>query len=98
MAETCPTRDELAAFAVGDLARDRFEGIAVHAEQCPRCARTLSELDELPNPLVDGLRASRGRADLDDAGETSLGSGLAGRRQWDWRIESAASGKPAWQV
>ena len=31
MAETCPTRDELAAFAVGDLARDQFEGIAVHA-------------------------------------------------------------------
>jgi hypothetical protein len=56
-AETCPNRDELAAFALGDLPRDRFEPIAAHAERCPRCARTLSELDELPDPLVEGLRA-----------------------------------------
>jgi hypothetical protein len=55
--ETCPNRDELAAFALGDLPRERFEPIAAHAERCPRCARTLSELDELPDPLVDGLRA-----------------------------------------
>src|SRR5262249_29870051 len=55
-AEPCPTRDELAAFALGDLSRDRFEPIAAHAERCPRCARTLSELDELPDPLIEGLR------------------------------------------
>ncbi len=67
MVETCPTRDELAAFALGDLARDQFEGIACHAERCPRCARALSELDELPDPLVEGLRASPCRAELGDA-------------------------------
>src|SRR5262249_47386633 len=55
-AEMCPNRDELAAFALGDLPRDRFEPIAAHAERCPRCARILSELDELPDPLVEGLR------------------------------------------
>ena len=57
-ADPCPTRDVLAAFAVGDLPRLAFEQVARHAERCDHCGRLLGVLDGIPDPLVDGLRAS----------------------------------------
>jgi eukaryotic-like serine/threonine-protein kinase len=55
--EPCPSRDELTAFAAGDLPRTAFERIARHAETCNRCGQTLDQLDGVTDPLVVGLRA-----------------------------------------
>jgi eukaryotic-like serine/threonine-protein kinase len=57
MAEPCPSRDELAAFAAGDLPRSAFERVARHAEACDRCGRLLDELDAGADPLLAVLRA-----------------------------------------
>ena len=56
MPDPCPTRDELAMFAAGDLSRAALERVARHAEGCDRCGLVLDELDERPDPLLDGLR------------------------------------------
>src|SRR5215213_5003560 len=56
MPEPCPTRDELAAFAAGDLPRAALERVARHAEGCGPCGQALDELDDRPDPLLDGLR------------------------------------------
>ncbi|HKB02215.1 MAG TPA: protein kinase [Gemmataceae bacterium] len=57
MPEPCPTRDELAAFAAGDLPRATLERVARHAEGCEQCGQALDDLDGHPDPLLDGLRA-----------------------------------------
>ena len=54
--ESCPTRDQLAALAAGDLPRPDLERLARHAEVCSRCAHTLAELDDPTDPLLAGLR------------------------------------------
>src|SRR5262249_39069882 len=52
----CPSREELAAFAVGDLPRQALARVAGHVEECPACETTLQTLDGLPDPLVAALR------------------------------------------
>jgi hypothetical protein len=55
--DPCPSREELASFVVGDLARDAFERIAIHAEKCETCERALGLLDGVDDPLLTGLRS-----------------------------------------
>lgn len=55
--DPCPTRDELAAFAAGDLPRAALDRVARHAETCVRCGQVLDELDEPADPLLAGLRS-----------------------------------------
>jgi hypothetical protein len=54
--EPCPGRDDLAAFAAGDLPRAELDRIARHAERCARCELALDQLDAA-DPLVEGLRS-----------------------------------------
>ncbi len=41
----CPTRDELAAFSVGKLARDAFDHIAEHVAECTACEQALAAFE-----------------------------------------------------
>jgi serine/threonine protein kinase len=52
----CPDADLLYAFAVGNLAAAECEALAVHVQQCPRCAERLAALDDRGDPFVAGLR------------------------------------------
>ena len=54
----CPPRNELAAFALGELSESALEAILKHIENCPTCDRTLQELDQLSDPVIAGLRRS----------------------------------------
>ena len=58
----CPTRDELAAFAVGSLTESALETIAGHVEDCIACDRVLQELDRLSDPVIAGLRRTSSAA------------------------------------
>ena len=55
---TCPPRNELAAFALGELSESALEAIVSHVETCPACDRALQELDQLSDPVIAGLRRS----------------------------------------
>jgi eukaryotic-like serine/threonine-protein kinase len=55
--DACPSRDELAAFAAGDLSRAALDRVARHAEQCTHCEKSLDEFDAVADPLVADLRA-----------------------------------------
>jgi serine/threonine protein kinase len=52
----CPSREELARFAVGDLAAAPFARVAGHVEECPACDAALRDFDEPVDPLVSALR------------------------------------------
>jgi WD40 repeat protein/serine/threonine protein kinase len=54
--DKCPTREELAAFALGELPEATLQGIAVHVEVCPACDHTLQELDQVSDAIIAGLR------------------------------------------
>jgi len=76
---SCPDRDELARFAVGDLDGPALVRIARHVEHCPTCELALEALETQPDPLVASLRtpATTGPttvpADLLDAARSMLG-------------------------
>ncbi len=52
----CPSREELARFAVGDLGGAALARVAGHVERCPGCESTLQELDGYADALVSALR------------------------------------------
>src|SRR5690242_140503 len=52
----CPSPEELARFAVGDLDAAAFARLAAHVERCPRCETSLQALDGSPDPLVTALQ------------------------------------------
>jgi hypothetical protein len=54
--DPCPGRDELAAFAAGNVPRTRFEPLARHVEQCDRCGRELGDHEAADDPLLTALR------------------------------------------
>src|SRR4051812_27107290 len=56
MAESCPEREALAAFAAGNLPRARFEAVALHVEQCGRCSQELADLENATDPILTALR------------------------------------------
>jgi eukaryotic-like serine/threonine-protein kinase len=53
---SCPDRDELARFAVGDLDGPALVRIARHVEHCPTCESALEALETHADPLVASLR------------------------------------------
>jgi eukaryotic-like serine/threonine-protein kinase len=53
---SCPSIDELKAFALGDLSASAFDGIATHVEHCPHCEASLQAFDNHADALVVGLR------------------------------------------
>src|SRR5262249_31126119 len=55
---SCPDRDELARFAVGDLDGPALIRIARHVEHCPTCESALEALETQSDPLVASLRTS----------------------------------------
>ncbi len=59
MTTACPDRDQLARFAVGDLAGPALDEFATHVEGCASCELALRDLDRDGDPLVAGLRASQ---------------------------------------
>jgi eukaryotic-like serine/threonine-protein kinase len=57
MASTdCPSRQELRAFALGEVSGVRFSPIAEHVDTCPACETLLRALDEVGDGLVTSLR------------------------------------------
>jgi serine/threonine protein kinase len=54
----CPSAVELSGFAVGNLPRGRFDEIADHLLHCPQCDTVLQGLDDVGDPLLEGLRGS----------------------------------------
>jgi hypothetical protein len=75
---SCPDRDDLARFAVGDLDGPALIRIARHVEHCPVCESALEALETQADPLVASLRtpASTGAfavpPDLLDAARSML--------------------------
>ncbi|MCR4413515.1 MAG: protein kinase, partial [Thermoguttaceae bacterium] len=58
LSRTCPSREELAHFAVGKLPSPAAEAIAGHLEVCEVCAEIVVGLDRATDTLVDQLRDS----------------------------------------
>ena len=56
MPATCPTREELTRFALGDLGGAALTKVAGHVEHCSLCEAMLAELDDHPDALVTALR------------------------------------------
>src|SRR5262245_23634935 len=67
MATSCPTSDELSAFAVGNLSGPTLERIAGHVEGCRRCEGALQELDHVSDGLVTSLRHLPARSAAKDS-------------------------------
>jgi hypothetical protein len=54
----CPNEAELAAFAIGDLPKDRFAQVADHVERCLTCETCLQSLDRLEDSFLAYVRES----------------------------------------
>jgi WD40 repeat protein len=52
----CPTKEELAAFSLGDLPEASLEVISQHLESCPDCEAFLDGLDDRADPAIAALR------------------------------------------
>jgi serine/threonine protein kinase/tetratricopeptide (TPR) repeat protein len=65
---TCPSREVLAAWSEGDLARDEYQSISNHISQCPTCDQALEELErsEASDTLQRRLRGLDTGLALDD--------------------------------
>ncbi len=53
---TCPSREELLAYAAGRLADETSESIAAHLDSCPDCQAGLVTLDDAEDTFVAQLR------------------------------------------
>ena len=53
---TCPSRDELLAYAAGRLPDETSEGIAAHLDFCPDCQAGLVTLEDTEDTFVAELR------------------------------------------
>ena len=56
MPATCPTTDDLAAFATGKLPSEVAEAVADHVESCPSCEATITSCEQSADTLVEQLR------------------------------------------
>ncbi len=52
----CPTREELSAYLVGKLRKERLEAVADHVESCPICQSALQPLEAGRDSLIPLLR------------------------------------------
>ena len=55
-ANSCPSRELLLAYDIGDLPEQSAEGVTVHLSQCDTCRVALKTLDESEDSLVARLR------------------------------------------
>src|SRR5207248_5008882 len=62
----CPSRAELARFALGDLDAAALARVAGHVEHCPACESALQTLDGVTDPLLTALRQPTCAAATDD--------------------------------
>lgn len=53
--ESCPSEDDLRAFAIGDLDDVRLERLSIHISDCGSCESALAALDGLEDGLLSGL-------------------------------------------
>src|SRR5262249_39287601 len=53
---TCPSRQDLSAFHVGNLSAETLEAIATHVGTCEACLLALEDLDDTGDLLVSELR------------------------------------------
>jgi WD40 repeat protein/tRNA A-37 threonylcarbamoyl transferase component Bud32 len=60
----CPTCDDLAAYAFGDLPEEVLDRIAEHLDRCCRCEEEARRLDGLTDPVISGMRLSVASAGL----------------------------------
>ncbi len=56
MPSTCPSDDQLHAFATGNLSERSLHRLAAHIAECPTCDLSLASLDEDPDLLLTELR------------------------------------------
>jgi anti-sigma factor RsiW len=56
----CPTREELSAYLLGKLQKERLEAVGDHAITCASCAETLKTLENVQDSLVPLLRLDSG--------------------------------------
>lgn len=66
MAETCPTRDDVAAFCFGRIGAVPFDEIDEHLKNCSFCQAVADDVERQPDPLVDRLRRLKAHAPLPD--------------------------------
>jgi serine/threonine protein kinase len=57
---TCPTQDDLFAYAVGRLSDESSEAVAAHLRDCPDCVAGLATLNDVDDTFVARLRLSAG--------------------------------------
>src|SRR5262245_54403991 len=52
----CPSQDDLRAYGLGRLPRERLEAVAVHVDGCAQCESSLLNLPDSDDTLVSRLR------------------------------------------
>jgi tRNA A-37 threonylcarbamoyl transferase component Bud32 len=57
---TCPSRDQLATYAVGQLPEPSADAVSAHLRTCGDCAAVLETLDDSGDTLIARLRAPAG--------------------------------------
>ncbi len=95
--QTCPSRDDLKAFALGTLTADRIAAIGEHLEACSGCVAELTTLDAVGDTLVASL-GNLGESDTYER-ESSLRHALERIEEFgrDPSFTSRALGQPdAW--
>lgn len=65
-AASCPSSDEVKAFAVGNLSDAAFSRFADHFKSCPRCEELLQSFDHCHDGLLRDLRSLRDAAACND--------------------------------
>src|SRR5436190_24300864 len=83
---SCPSREELERFAVGDLDAGALARLAGHVERCVACETALQALDADADPLVTALRqpVCAGASDVPEHLLTAARSALGTRPTGDW--------------
>jgi serine/threonine-protein kinase len=54
----CLSKEELAAFQLGDLPEEVLQKVAEHLEHCPRCQEAVQTLDDVSDPSLASYRQS----------------------------------------
>ncbi|MCH8150231.1 MAG: hypothetical protein IH987_20005, partial [Planctomycetes bacterium] len=66
---SCPPRETLLGFTVGDLAEEQIESVADHLESCKQCDETVALLEERSDTLIGQLRTPDVKAQFADERE-----------------------------
>jgi serine/threonine protein kinase len=71
-AATCPTQEELAAWALGHLSAERSASVESHLDHCPTCQYQAAQLDGLADSLVHRVRGLKQGAPPQEPGLEDL--------------------------